>query len=344
MIREIAKKLFNDEAGVSPIVATLVLIVVAIAGAAAVGTIMGSFSSDVSDNANAGDTQTASATELAVAGSTTVQPVAEVLAEAYMKNHPGVKISVQGGGSDAGISATKNDLVDIGMASKSVSKTDYPDIQSHTIGYSAVVVICNNVTATSITGNTKINATELNEMYHDAVSGKAYYAVTGGVLNAATTGTQLTLVQRGEGSGTEETFAKFLGDVSGEGQYKTDKDVDSSTAVGATGNQGVLDKVMGTSASLGFVDYGFAKDVTQSGFIILAPQNYPSVTEANIKAAIAGDSTKYPNSESNGLTRPLNFMTYGAPSSIEQSFINFATSPGSIEYLEEVGYYGVTQF
>jgi len=48
-------KFFNNDEGVSPIVATLVLIVVAIIGAAAVGLIMGTFSSQVSDQANAGD-------------------------------------------------------------------------------------------------------------------------------------------------------------------------------------------------------------------------------------------------------------------------------------------------
>lgn len=35
-----------------------------------------------------------------VAGSTSVQPVAEALAQEYMKAHPRVKITVQGGGLD----------------------------------------------------------------------------------------------------------------------------------------------------------------------------------------------------------------------------------------------------
>lgn len=340
MIREMTKKLFNDEAGVSPIVATLVLIVVAIAGAAAVGTIMGSFSSDVSENANAGDTQAASATELAVAGSTTVQPVAEILAEAYMKDHPGVKINVQGGGSDAGITATNNDLVDIGMASKTVSTVDYPEITVHTIGYSAVVPIIN--CATEPTGNVNITAAALRIAYGNLTASGTYQltvpAASGTITAGA--GTAFTFVQRAEGSGTEETFAKFVG-----GQFASDKSMDKSVAVGATGNQGVLDKVIATTSSFGFVDYGFAKAAKADGasISIVGIDGYPATTEANIKAAIKGDSTKYPNSESNGLTRPLNFMTYGAPSSMEQSFLNFATSPGSIDYFEEAGYYSVTQ-
>ncbi|MFL7811878.1 MAG: hypothetical protein AB8I80_24790, partial [Anaerolineae bacterium] len=37
--------------------------------------------------------------QIQLAGSTTVQPLAEVLAEAFMAENPGVTIDVQGGGS-----------------------------------------------------------------------------------------------------------------------------------------------------------------------------------------------------------------------------------------------------
>jgi ABC-type phosphate transport system substrate-binding protein len=40
-----------------------------------------------------------------IVGSTSVQPLAEELAQAYMAKNPGVKIFVQGGGSGAGIKA-----------------------------------------------------------------------------------------------------------------------------------------------------------------------------------------------------------------------------------------------
>jgi phosphate transport system substrate-binding protein len=53
-----------------------------------------------------------------IAGSTSVQPFAEVLAEEYMILHPGVTIDVQGGGSAAGIMATKSSTTDIGMSSR----------------------------------------------------------------------------------------------------------------------------------------------------------------------------------------------------------------------------------
>jgi phosphate transport system substrate-binding protein len=114
------KKFFNNDVGVSPIVATLVLVVVAIAGAAAVGTIMGSFSSDVSDSTSVGDITGTASTELLIAGSDTVYLVSVPLAEAYMDEHHGIKITVQGGHSLAGIASTELDIIDIGSASMDV--------------------------------------------------------------------------------------------------------------------------------------------------------------------------------------------------------------------------------
>ena len=64
----------DNQAAVSPIVATLVLIVVAVVGAVAVGSIMGTFSSSVSKQANTGNAASASQTEILIAGSTTVYP------------------------------------------------------------------------------------------------------------------------------------------------------------------------------------------------------------------------------------------------------------------------------
>ena len=56
-----------------------------------------------------------SSASLIIAGSTSVQPFAEVLAEAYMILHPGITIDIQGGGSAAGIMATQSG---IGMSSR----------------------------------------------------------------------------------------------------------------------------------------------------------------------------------------------------------------------------------
>lgn len=61
---------------------------------------------------------------LTVAGSTSVQPLAELLADRYMAEHPGVTINVQGGGSSAGVRAAQSGAAAIGMASRELKPTE----------------------------------------------------------------------------------------------------------------------------------------------------------------------------------------------------------------------------
>ena len=315
-IKDLFKGMWEDTRAVSPIVATLVLVVVAITGAAAVGTIMGTFSSDVSGEANTGELAGASSTEILIAGSTTVQPVSELLAEAYMDDHQGVKITVQGGGSGAGVSSTGMGIVDIGAASrdpKSAEMAKFPNIVTHKIGGSAVVVIVNKATGL-------INATkaDINEAYvNHTFSG-----------NLSTSPAISKVFDRSEESGTEDTFCKWIGNTTFH-----------SSVEGKSGNAGVLKAVEDTPNSIGFVDFGFADSSDGVIAINLYDGKQYTTTEDNIKEQLK-DSTKdtYPDK----LARPLNYMTNGEPNSMEQAFITFAMSPGSATYFEECGYFPVT--
>lgn len=61
---------------------------------------------------------------LTVAGSTSVQPFMELLAEEFMNRNPGVQINVQGGGSSAGVKAVLDRTADIGMASRELTPSE----------------------------------------------------------------------------------------------------------------------------------------------------------------------------------------------------------------------------
>lgn len=326
--------LFNNDKAVSPIVATLVLIVVAIAGAAAVGTIMGSFSSDVADQTNAEDT-TVYTDSLSIEGSTTVQPVSEKLAEAYMDLHPTVQVTVGGGGSGAGIAGTEMELCDIGAASKDINPDEHPDLEVFQIGGSAVVAIVNGID--NVNQTTKA---ELGDIYANvAEDGTVGVSVSSGNLTYLNTSTtKITVYQRAESSGTEETFAKYLPDVDDDHKFHTDENVDSSNAVGKNGNAGVLAAVKDNDEGcIGFVDFGYADG--EAGVTIISVDREDEVTSDSIKAALKGDSSAFPAD----LTRPLNYMTLGTPDDLEQEFINFARSPASAEYFDEVGYFSILE-
>jgi phosphate transport system substrate-binding protein len=77
-----------------------------------------------------------------VAGSTSVQPFAEVLAQEYMTLHPGVSIDVQGGGSAAGIMATQSGTTDIGMSSRNLQGSE-TSLWSIEIARDGIAIIIN---------------------------------------------------------------------------------------------------------------------------------------------------------------------------------------------------------
>jgi phosphate transport system substrate-binding protein len=59
-----------------------------------------------------------------IAGSTSVMPFTEKLAEHFMVDHPEYVIDVQGGGSTAGVQACMNDTVNIGMSSRQLKEEE----------------------------------------------------------------------------------------------------------------------------------------------------------------------------------------------------------------------------
>src|SRR5271157_3719245 len=125
-----ATRFFINDEGVSPIIATLVLIVVAIIGAAAVGLIMSNFSSSVSNQANAGNTASQSSTTLTVAGSGGMQPTIYQIAQWYNTNTTGVKADVIGGNtgvSDTGVGfmSVEKEIADIGMVNEGPDAVNY---------------------------------------------------------------------------------------------------------------------------------------------------------------------------------------------------------------------------
>ena len=85
------------------------LLFVLLAGLLVVGALTGCQSDDGTDETEAPDTLTGS---LSLAGSTTVQPVAEAIAQAFSATYPDVQVDVQGGGSSTGVKSAGQDTVD----------------------------------------------------------------------------------------------------------------------------------------------------------------------------------------------------------------------------------------
>ena len=79
-----------------------------------------------------------------VAGSTSVTPLMEKLAEAYEKLHPDVSIEIQSTGSSAGMQSAMEGTADIGMASRDLKDSELAELTNVVIALDGIAVIINN--------------------------------------------------------------------------------------------------------------------------------------------------------------------------------------------------------
>ncbi|MDI6703038.1 phosphate ABC transporter substrate-binding protein [Methanothermobacter wolfeii] len=131
-----------------------------------------------------------------IAGSTSVQPVAEKLAAEYMKKHPNVRINVQGGGSGMGIRTVQQGVVDIGTSSKALKPEEKDDLREYVIGKDGVIIAVNHK-------NPVDDLTE--EQLRDIFSGKIRNWKEVGGPDA-----EIHVIVREEGSGTRSSFVSLV--------------------------------------------------------------------------------------------------------------------------------------
>ena len=279
---------------------------------------------------------------LNISGSTTIQPVSEFLANAYMQNHQDVRVNVEGGGSGAGITKAGTGQTDIGSASRNLNADEmakYPDLRTYKIGGSAVVVIVNH--------NNPVNEadkSELQALYNDKSED---------ISNLPNLANIRAAVQRSDNSGTEETFAQWLDprssnlngamnatDYSGTGQVRP---------LAVEGNEGVVQAVAKNPDAIGFADFGFAERDTGVKILKLKENASGPALPEDISGARERIRQELNRGDQNNtyyisrLTRPLLYITKGNPTTIENDFITFAMSPGTAKFFDDVGYFSITE-
>ncbi len=133
---------------------------------------------------------------ITVAGSTSVQPFAELLAEEYMRDHPRAVINVQGGGSSAGIQAALTGAAAIGMSSRELKPAEAAELEPIVIALDAIAIIVHPSNAVS-----DLSIQQVRQVFAGEV--KSWREVGGAER-------PLTIVTREEGSGTRGAFQELV--------------------------------------------------------------------------------------------------------------------------------------
>jgi phosphate transport system substrate-binding protein len=163
-------------------------------------------------------------------GSTTVQPLAEKGAEAYMKSHPGVKVVTGGGGSSAGVRGVAEGLFDIGAASRDLKSSEleqWPDLVKHTIARDGVAIVVNGANPVA-----DLTMEQIRDIYANPGAHPEW-----------------TVVNREAGSGTRDTFEELVmgGEEIGE----------AANTIFLPSNGAVREQVATTANAIGYISLGY---------------------------------------------------------------------------------------
>jgi phosphate transport system substrate-binding protein len=128
---------------------------------------------------------------LTIAGSTSVQPFAEKLAEIYMEINPKININVQGGGSTAGIKACNEKAAQIGTSSR--------ELHADEINLTKIIIAKDGIAVIVHPQNpvTNISLEQLKGIFSGKIRS---WALLGWVDKP------IFFVNREEGSGTRDAF------------------------------------------------------------------------------------------------------------------------------------------
>jgi phosphate transport system substrate-binding protein len=249
----------------------------------------------------------ASKTAITLAGSTSVEPFAERLAELYMRAHPDAEISVQGGGSSAGIRACQNRICAIGMSSRELNPEEKGLVEIP-IAHDAIALIVN-----------------ARNPVRRLTMAQARDVFTGRIRNWQELGgpnRRITAITREEGSGTRASFEEkvMAAGMPNDKDGKTNPAAFAPDALVQDSNGSVREIVASDPAAIGYISSGLVDERVAAVAI-----GGVTPTEATIR------SGRYP------VVRNFLFLSYGEPAGTAKAFIEYVLSDSGQTALVEEG-------
>jgi phosphate transport system substrate-binding protein len=174
-------------------------------------------------------------TGITVAGSTSVQPFADKWAEVYMEENPGKIVNIQGGGSSAGIQATKSGACNIGTSSRDL-KTEEKDLTEIVVARDGLAIIVHPLNSID-----NLTIEQVKGIFNGKIRN---WQELGGIDKL------ITVVTREEGSGTRGAFQELV----------MKKDRVAKSAIVQDSNGTVREIVAGDPNAIGYISLGLVNN------------------------------------------------------------------------------------
>ncbi|MCS7258886.1 MAG: phosphate ABC transporter substrate-binding protein [candidate division WOR-3 bacterium] len=241
---------------------------------------------------------------ITIAGSTTVLPIAQKCAEAYMDVNPQVNISIRGGGSGVGISALISKTVDIANSSRPIKDKELNTARQKGVNPYGTIIALDGI-AIVVNPQNPINEISLKTL-KDIYTGKiTNWRALGGPDQ------EIVVISRDVASGTFEVFKeKVLG-----GEKVRDD------ALMLASNKAVATTVKDTRGAIGYIGLGYISEDVKVLKVDGVIPNAETVRKGKYKIA-----------------RPLYMYTNGTPKGIVKDFIDFILSPTGQKLITDVGF------
>jgi phosphate transport system substrate-binding protein len=235
------------------------------------------------------------ATQLQGAGATFPAPLYQRWIAEYTKSTPDLQINYQGVGSGAGIKQFTQNLVAFGASDAAMKDEEIAAVKN------GVVLI--PATAGSIVLAYNLPGVESLKLSRDAYTGIFLGKITKWNDPAIAKsnegvklpGTAISVCERSDGSGTTFVFTKHLSAISAEFKDKVGEgtSVTWPTGVAGKGNDGVTALIKQNPGSIGYVEYGYAKN-NKLAFAALQNKAGEFVTAATASGAATLATTQFP--------------------------------------------------
>ncbi|MGS0764799.1 phosphate ABC transporter substrate-binding protein [Syntrophomonas curvata] len=234
---------------------------------------------------------------ITVAGSTSVQPFSEVLAEEFARTYPGVQVDVQGGGSSQGIQAVIGGAADIGASSRELKPEEKTSgLVATTIALDGIAVIVNPSNQVN-----EIALAALKDVYMGRINN---WKQLGG------SDSPITVVCREAGSGTRGAFEELV----------MNKENISNRVIIQNSTGAVKTTVAGDEKAIGFVSMAAIDQDIKTLKIDSAEASVANVKNGSYK-----------------ISRPFLYLTKGQPEGLAKAFIEYVLSDEGQGLMQEEG-------
>lgn len=241
---------------------------------------------------------------ISLSGSTTVLPVAQAAADAYMNTHPNTEIMVIGGGSSVGIQAAGEGTASIGMSSrdlKAEEKTRYPDLVSTVIGNDGIALIVHPSNTVA-----PLTLEQVKGIYQGKYTN---WKDLGGPDMA------IVVVGRDSASGTREFFHEKV----------MNKEDFMAGQLEKNSNGAVKQTIAQTPGAIGYVGLGYIDGTIRAVPILVNG----TPVEPSVRTVL---DRQYP------ISRPLILITKGEPTGLAKDYIRFLLGQEGQKILEKEGF------